>query len=209
MINLDNRPNEAAAGSSGKYMYPMFRLNTELWITSRFFFDLGGSFSLSRVAGTAQGPAGDSSGVHELRGALGYRIHFFAPDPGPYIHFRLGYASEGYGSNVGANLGFTDLSYSGPLVGLGLGVPVGLKYGLNFDVNALIFSSVSANPDPGGESKASAWDFTVGAYYRITPKMRLDGKLLLFGNGADFTAGPIQYAHQSGQMASLDLSYYF
>ena len=210
MISVDNRPSAADSGIEGNFVYPTIHLGTEIWITSRFFVDLGGDFSLSTVGGTQGGPGGDASGIHDFRGQLGYRIHFFEPDPGPYVHFKLGYASESYDTNAIRSLGFTGLSYSGLLIGAGMGIPLGLKYGIGFDINGLLLSSINETPSSGGDSHGVyGWDFALDAYYRVSQAVRLDGKFQLLGNGAEFTAGPIQYAHQSGRFLGFDFSYYF
>lgn len=209
-----------AAGTNTKQLNnfaPTANINGEIWLTSRITFGiamkygLGGKQSLGDAAKTQV-----DTTVSGLRVVGGYRIGLFAPDPGPIIHFKFGYGRENFGIDSTKEFTFSGVTYSGLLVGGGVTFPVSERIGLGFEVESLIFPSVTEEKYTSGSdvSNVSAWDFAMRGTYRFDKTIDFEAKLFFQRNGADFSGKatrsvPYASASQVSRGLMLGMSCYF
>lgn len=217
IVSFETKNTAGTASESMNSTYPTGNFNAEVWLTSRVTLSLGMKYGLGgkkSVGGlTAEKVDTTVSGLNLLGG---YRIALFAPDPGPIVHFKLGYSRQSFGFDSEKELIYTSMTYSGIMLGGGITFPVTQSIDLGFDVESLIFPSVTESPFKSGTDakNISAWDFAMKGMYRWDKNTDLEAKVFLQRNGADFSGKSqrvLDYTSVSQVTRGflLGVSYYF
>lgn len=217
LVSYETQNKSGSEKSQMSSIYPTLNLTGEVWLTSRITFSMGFKYGVGgkkEVGGTTKEQVGTSLSSFRVLG--GYRINLLAPDPGPILHFKLGYAKDSFGFDSTKELIFTGMTYSGILVGGGVAFPVNDRIGLGFDVESLIFPGVVEEKFKSGEnvSNVSAWNFGVKGTYRYDREIDFEAKLFLQRNGAEFSGDrtrlfPYTMTSQVSRGLSVGMSYYF
>ncbi|MBI4404938.1 MAG: hypothetical protein HY537_12290 [Deltaproteobacteria bacterium] len=220
-VTANNTARDGSSVGSDNVYFPGGSLRGELWITRRLFADFGFRFSMSKVTplgggGASVSPNALNSTVNDIRGQVGYRFSLSGPDPGPSVHLKAGFARYNFSIDASADrLALNSSSYSGMLIGGGGDLPVAERLQLGFDVNALLFASMSESPLTSGElSSCSGWDFILRGTYRLNPAIDIDARVIFQANNAEFTGAgtraiPLASASHSTRQLLFGMSYYF
>lgn len=165
--------------------FPGGNLEGELWLTRKW--------ALQAHLGFSTGTLGVNASATQI-GILGmYRLHFhsFFPEADSQraeIQLRAGYGRRQYQANATSDpLTFATSTYTGLLVGGGFRLPVVGRFGMGFDLNALLFPSVEESPLTSGTStRVSGWDFSVKTYWNASEDLNVDLRFVLQNYSADF-----------------------
>jgi hypothetical protein len=174
------------------------KVEAQIWFTKEWFTDLMYGFSLWNFS-QQDVPSGKKSAA-SLGGGVGGSMTMF--------HFDIGYSylvtGEFLGPKGWLKLGFKSTSFSLPqsaientgstsfgtiFLGLGGELPVRGNWGALTNLNLKIFTFVSQNWITDSGSGASDLEFTLGGYYRLTPRMTIRATFDIMATGADFSTG--------------------
>jgi len=162
---------------------------SELWITRKFWggMQIDKQFSsYSKQEGTL---ALDSNSVNKtmLKFKFGYKylpLGFFY---GPQLDAYVGYANQSYGMDTSTSDGFTDISFSGPLLGIRGNIPFKNKYRVGGGLDFILSPSYTENVTVYGEKDSSS-SYTIyffGQYF-YAPTITLDANLEIISSSAEF-----------------------
>lgn len=214
IVTLNNGARNGSALNSNQLYYPGGSLQGELWLTDRWFFDLGYQFAMT-VQKNSSGST--NSNVNSFRAQLGYRLSMTKAQAGPAVILRTGIAKTNFVVDPTSDpLSFVTVGYSGLILGAGVTFPVVEKMNLGFDVGALLFRSVSESPVTSGTdlARSSAWDFALRGQYHLTDVIDIEGSLQFHNYSAEFEgtgtrSTPVATSTQSVQAFMAGLAYYF
>ncbi len=198
--------------------FPGAALDGEVWITSRFFADLGLSLSYGLSGGDSTGGANSqgSAQASGFRFGGGYRLSFSSSALSPEVKLGVGYASRTFQVDPSsAALSFDTMKYSGNRVGADARIPIDEQMGFGFDISTLLMSSFSETPlNSGDTTRISAWEFGFKGYYEILKDTELDIRAGFLNYGADFsgtTSRPqvLLSTSQTAKMLTVGLTKFF
>ena len=165
-------------------------LEAELWATRNTWIglDFGKKFGkYSKDQGTfSQDSNSTSNSVTRIK--LGYKYLPMGFFYGPQVDAYFGYASYDYGLSTNTTDGYTDVTFSGVLLGARGSVPLveSIRMYLGFDF--LLTSSFQEKIQVlGSDESSSNYHVEFGGQYQFGPNISFSGGLSFLSNKASFT----------------------
>jgi hypothetical protein len=172
--------NGGSTNFTGSAFSPGFKVSSEIWLTKRWFVDIGFGYTgmsysqQNALVPTLPSLPGVSSSTREFSINTGYK---YLPDNsvyGPQAYVKLGYYSFTFDTEVQPPQAMSPKAYSGCNLGLGGMLPVTNSYdwGVRLDLNILLFPSLSetsflTGPDPS----ATVAGLYLGGYHHFSPQI--------------------------------------
>ena len=195
------------------------RVEGEIWLTKNWFSNLEfgyatWTFSQMDLTTGADTPVSQTGGVsgsvfsYKVNG--GYSFLFSEKLNSPRGWVKLGYRSSAYSLPVSSGL---NSEQTGPLkldtvfLGVGGDFPIENRWGIVTDLNYRLFTLVNQSWLADSTLGASEFQFFLGGYYQLTPRLRIRGGLDFMVSSVDFsTSGSLS---QKTVTIAPALLYYF
>ncbi len=214
VVSLNNSPLTGSAVSSNQLYYPGGSLRGEIWLTRKLYFDLGYQFAFTVLKSET---VTQNSNVSSFRAQLGYRLFSGNGNAIPTVILKTGMSKTQFVVDPSSDpFTFITMGYSGLILGAGVTMPVEESFNLGFELNTLIFRSVSESPVTSGKiiSRSSAWEFSLRGQYHLTPVIDIDATIQFQNYSADFEGQgtrttPLSSSSQSVRAFLAGLAYYF
>jgi hypothetical protein len=216
-VTLDNRT-ASGNGLSDGTNYLGGTLHGEVWLTAHVYLDLGITFGISTLtASSLPGDAKLNSNINDIRTNIGYRLGLGDPRAGLTIDARLGYSRHAIQVDpTNDPLGFYTSVYSGLNAGASATYPISKKWGLGFDVDAMLFPSMSESPLTSGASvtSASGWNFGLRGFYHYNENIDIIARISYEIYSSEFSGigtrpVPLANSSESGRIIGIGAAYYF
>ncbi|MGZ3790564.1 MAG: hypothetical protein ACXVLQ_18755 [Bacteriovorax sp.] len=181
------------AGTSEKSMNGLLYgvdVETEIWATRNYWFglDFGKKFGkYSKDQGTFSEDS-NSTNNSTTRVKLGYKYLPMGFFYGPQVDAYVGYANYDYGLSTNTTDKYTDVTFSGLLVGTKGSIPIlqSLRMYILFDF--LLTSSYKEKVKVfGSDDSSSNYHLEFGGQYNYAPNISFSGGLSVLSNKANFT----------------------
>ena len=217
LVTFENTKVSGAQSSSTKLVTGGI-FNGELWLTSKYYLNLGFNYGVASIVNSKTAgaePVGMS--VSALKLLVGYRLNIFAPNTGPIVYLRGGYANQSFSiSSIADPVIFNSASYAGPMISGGVSFPINENLGVGADISSIIFPSLSETPTTAivSYSNIAAWTLLLKATYNYQKDFDFDAKLMFQRFGADISGGEtgpaaISSISQMTKGILLGLTYYY
>jgi hypothetical protein len=217
-IFLGSYSREATSGSGGTgYTGSAFSFgfqgDAQLWLTSRWFAELGfgfstGSYSQKNSVTQVKSASSGSARMSQYKLALGYFFPFSDEFFGPRAFVRAGFQGTTFSLPNSATDLTSPTKVTGLTFGLGGDLPIRGDYGAALSLDFGPFSGGSESGSYyGTTSGATTADFRLSGYSWLQPKMKLQMNLDFRNASLDFTNG----ASLSNKMLTIgpSLLFYF
>ncbi|MDR3606285.1 MAG: hypothetical protein P4M08_02770 [Oligoflexia bacterium] len=178
--SLDNTINT----SGGGFLFGV-SAQGQLWFTRNWFadFSLGYGFYNYSQNSASLGTSGWTNFV--LDGGYSYLINDDVMGPKAWV--KLGYRSNSYSLPDSSANNIAAISFKSLFLGLGGDVPIQDGWGATADLGIGLFKGESEDSNfSGNATSVSDVSFTLGGYYRYTPRITFRAMLDMQFNGADF-----------------------
>ncbi len=203
----DDQGNPKRRDFQNNRIFPQTTIRGEIYLTSRVFFEGLYSYAMGNVDSYSGGAdvhnasptayKSTSTSMTAMRLLLGYRVNIFAPNAGPIVYVKTGYARQAFSFNEDVKqTQFLSTTYGGLLLGGGVSIHPVDKMQTALEVNTNIFPGVQEEPitadttqvSSGADySNVSSWELAVKVGYEITKDMDFTVRGFLQSYGAEFS----------------------
>jgi Outer membrane protein beta-barrel domain len=217
IVSLSRVGSTGTAASASNVIYPGGSIHGLVWVTGKLFFQGGVDLATSGVSDPSGNSNSLSSSLFDLRGQLGYRFPLSLGTVGPTLNLRIGYGRHSFNVDSStAPVSFNGMSFSGLLAGGGASFDLTNRWGVGFDVDLMLFPSLTETPYQSGAltTSVSGLDFNLKTYYHYSDSIDILLKLQFDSYSADFSGQgtgpvPVVSASQSGRALLAGVSYGF
>lgn len=218
MVNHSQTTTGGAGSVSRSVVYPGGTLRGELWLTRRWFLDLGVHFATALLSTDGSGSTEQlNSNLSNFSSLLGYRLSLSGQPLGPTVYVRTGYGSYRFLVDTASDPNFLrNANYAGMVVGGGADLPFSRQFGLRGEIQTLIFPSFGegALTSAAVVDSVFALDFSLRGYYNMSKNLDLEARIWVQSLSAQMSGtgtAPVSLASTSRSIRAflLGLTYYF
>lgn len=201
-------------GSHDSTFFPGGAIRGVVWLNGRAFVDLALNFAFASVNSAGQSM---NSNVSDIRGQIGYELVHADKGYIPRFSVRAGYLQHNVTVDASSDpLGFSSINFSGLYVGGGVGFDITSRWYTEFEVNGVIFPSVSESAQTSGSevNHIGGWDFSLRANYHLAEKIDVLARLNFHNFSAEFSGigtrpVPMASSSQSAKSFQMGVAYQF
>lgn len=184
-------------------------LEAEVWATRNYWAGLDFGKKLGKYSadqGTLSASSNSTNNGH-FRLKFGYKYLPMGFFYGPQVEGYFGYANYSYGMETNATDKFTEVNFSGLLLGVRGSVPIYETIRMFMVFDFLMTSSYGElTPILGADSSSSNYRVEFGAQYVYAPNISFSGGLQILSNKATFAAATTkeeQFKDVSARMGTI------